>query len=294
MSIELFNYYVAFDGTPEQIEQLTELMDSETMIEWFDNLDIDLNDLEEHFSDDEELCEDYVNYEWEEVLTSNLDIGINATSKTAGGQDIELCYFCSFSRLFNFAWEEAFKRCGITDYAIIHIVDARDEYNDEPFISIQKTSCGAFKDLEFVSWQSNIFSNYDLKESDNLEIPACKDKHGFTNQLDTDYPVMSLPFAKSLWSKLVGEDEQQVQALSAEDFVNLVNGYNYSAAWDKLPQDILEYDTAPEKDEYCGHMLNCFCTNTSLDTINYQEADGDEIERIEDNNFLSLDNFTSN
>lgn len=297
------NIVVLFDADQDQQEQLFELMSASSMSEWFDNLGLDIRE------DCSVSEEDIDEFGWEDVINNEYDMCF--ISHTEGSPDWDylwsgselnceehnLCAFCvagieDFEYLSEFenfvysAWQEAFERCGITDFAIICQEKDFARCGDGGVLSIDAKCRGSYTGKHFISMASARNNNIFNTEFDCEYLMATPSDNISVDEVQGGSAIMSVDYAKKFWCKLTGEDITKVEQLDLEDFINVVNFYDYYAIADRIPEGFLREDI-PEEDDYeqFGNLLVCVASDTQYSAFDMNTLKEMEQERCDGKNF---------
>lgn len=297
------NIVVLFDADQDQQEQLFELMSASSMSEWFENLGLDIR---EDCSVSEEDIDDFG---WEDIINNEYDMCFISHTEDEGewdylwsGSELDcdehnLCafsvagiddleYLPEFENFVYSAWQEAFERCGVSDFAIICQEHDFERCEDSGVLAINAKCSGSYKGKHFIAMASARNNNIFATDFDCEYLMATPRENISVDEVECGSAIMSVEYAKKFWCKLTGEDFAKVEQLSLEDFVNVVNFYDYYAIADRIPEDFLQEDI-PEEDDYeqFGNLLVCVASDTQYSGFDKEALEEMEQERCDGKNF---------
>lgn len=300
------NVVVLFDADLDQQEQLIELMNVESMSEWFDNLDLDFR--EDCGVDEEDIDDLY----WDDVITGQCwpcffsitddnkweylypygpDFDCDEHNIRACGLTMEeFDYAPGFENFIYTAWQEAFERCGITDYAIICQVNDFNRCGDDGVFVINTKCSGSYEGKHFVGMATGGSCNIFNSDFDYEVLYATPREDLSLDDIDQGSTIMSEEYAKKFWCKITGEDLAKIEQLSLEDFVKVVNFYDYYAIADRIPEDILQDDIVEDDEDRFGSLLVCVASDTQYSGYDKEALEQMEQERREGKTF-SIDSL---
>lgn len=303
------NIAVLFDANAEQQAALIKLMAAQKINDWLKKFDLDL--AEECWLEEEDIKE----YGWDKVCKTSYEMafvrqdGSSINPKEVKVADLKpedfsfykfelnniaLVYENSFDQMIKSVWSRAFEDCEIEDYAILCFEDSTCDLGEEPKFSISVQSSGALEDQVFIGAISGCQDGKYLKINQGMGCEPRFWEGNASEKAEGCYSIMTLESARKYWCQLTNNDLSEVEQLSVENFLTLVNYYDYSSIVDKVAPELLtnEQKLNSTNDGCSRNLLNFISTDGYTQSLS--ELDEKESLRLDYGFHLNVDCFSKN